>query len=337
MIRGNILSPSESGRFIAEHSHHVQLNSEGIEKLSVEMLINTEENKLIISSTGTEDIQPSKDHPKAADWIFVTDTLNFCFWSQNKDLEWRVNGNMGYCALEAALYRALKDGYDITNPDYYSKITSEDLSIIMKGDTDARIPLFNERLTVLHEVGAILIDKYNSTFETCILQANKSAVKLLQIIVSNFPCFRDEAVYKKQPVSLYKRAQILVADLWNCFGGQKWGEFHDIDKLTMFADYRVPQVLVNYGVLSYSHELMEKLKNNELLPCGSDEEVEIRGCSIHAVELLKKRLEEKIREEGKSVEVPNSSMIDYYLWCYRRKHAQEMENIPYHKTLGIFY
>lgn len=39
-------------------------------------------------------------------------------------------------------------------------------------------------------------------------------------------------------VSLYKRAQILVADIWACFEGQGHGRFADIDTLTMFADYR---------------------------------------------------------------------------------------------------
>lgn len=39
-------------------------------------------------------------------------------------------------------------------------------------------------------------------------------------------------------VSFYKRAQILVADIWACFEGKSYGEFHDIDTITMFADYR---------------------------------------------------------------------------------------------------
>jgi hypothetical protein len=39
-------------------------------------------------------------------------------------------------------------------------------------------------------------------------------------------------------VCLYKRAQILVADIWACFEGQGYGEFNDIDEITMFADYR---------------------------------------------------------------------------------------------------
>lgn len=36
-------------------------------------------------------------------------------------------------------------------------------------------------------------------------------------------------------VRFYKRAQILVADLWACFEGESYGHFHDIDTITMFA------------------------------------------------------------------------------------------------------
>ena len=39
-------------------------------------------------------------------------------------------------------------------------------------------------------------------------------------------------------MKLYKRAQILIADLWACFEGQGPGMFNDIDSITMFADYR---------------------------------------------------------------------------------------------------
>lgn len=147
---------------------------------------------------------------------------------------------------------------------YYSKITKEDLKIILRSDNEAQVPLFDERLSVLHEVGEILLKKYNGTFKTCLEMADKSAVKLLELIVDSFPCFRDEAVYNGNAVSLYKRAQILVADIWNFFSGKGWGEFSDIDQITMFADYRVPQVLVYFGAISYSDELMEMLKNGKI-------------------------------------------------------------------------
>lgn len=156
-----------------------------------------------------------------------------------------------------------QEGFDITNPQYYSKITENELKTILRSDNNAQVPLFNERLSILHEVGKVLIEKYNGTFTTCLKLANKSAEKLLELIVNDFPCFRDEAVFKGKTVSLYKRAQILVADIWNFFGGTGWGMFEDIDKITMFADYRVPQVLVYFGAMSYSEELMEKLKKGE--------------------------------------------------------------------------
>src|SRR6218665_56305 len=60
-------------------------------------------------------------------------------------------------------------------------------------------------------------------------------------------------------VAIYKRAQILVADIWACCGGQGIGTFTDIDTLTAFADYRIPQALVWFGVLQYSEHLMELL------------------------------------------------------------------------------
>ncbi|XP_047035965.1 queuosine salvage protein [Helicoverpa zea] len=334
MVREGVLQPAAAGEFIARNAHHVKIHETGLDKLCEEMLKSITD-KLEIPDTGADIIHPNKDHEKAADWVFVADALNFCFWSYSGAQKWTVDGHSGYYALEAALARAIKNGIDITNPEYYSKITEDQLRDIMKGDNAATIPLFNERISVLHEVGAILLEKYNGTFVTCLKEANKSAVKLLEIIVDNFPCFRDEAVFEGQKVALYKRAQILVADLWNFFGGSGWGEFTDIDKITMFADYRVPQVLVYFGALSYSDELMDKLKKDVLLSSGSPEEVEIRGCSIHAVELLKKKLEDKLK--GQDAEVPNSSLIDYYLWCYRRKYADDMESIPFHKTLGIYY
>ncbi|XP_075991899.1 queuosine 5'-phosphate N-glycosylase/hydrolase [Anticarsia gemmatalis] len=334
MVREGVSAPAQSGEFIAKNAQHVKIHETGLDKLCEEMLTSIT-NKLEVPDTGANILQPPKDHERAADWVFVADALNFCFWSYTGAEKWTVDGHSGYYALEAALSRAIKEGIDIANPEYYSKITAEQLCTIMRSDNEVQMPLFDERITVLHEVGTVLLKKYNGTFKNCLKEANKSAVKLLEIVVNDFPCFRDEATFKGQKVALYKRAQILVADIWNFFGGSGWGEFTDIDKMTMFADYRVPQVLVYFGALSYTDELMDKLKIDILLPSGSEEEVEIRGCSIHAVELLKQMIAHKL--QGQNVEVPNSSLIDYYLWCYRRKYADDMESIPFHKTLGIYY
>lgn len=77
--------------------------------------------------------------------------------------------------------------------------------------------------------------EFGGSFANCIDSANYSAAGLVNLITESFDCFRDETVFHGKRVRLYKRAQILVADLWACFNGEDFGEFHDIDKITMFA------------------------------------------------------------------------------------------------------
>jgi hypothetical protein len=68
-------------------------------------------------------------------------------------------------------------------------------------------------------------------------------------------------------------------------------------------------------------------------------EVEIRGVSIHAVELLKKEMIEQFKTTPDDKIVVNSILIDYYLWDMRREKCKEIDaaGIPFHKTRSIFY
>ena len=102
---------------------------------------------------------------------------------------------------------------------------------------------------------------------------------------------------------------------------------------------RVPQSLVHFGALEYSEKLDRMLNENHMLSSGDREEVEIRGCSIHAVELIRDQL------QGRRIDLPakssslyvNSAMIDFFLWEYRRRHAQDLARIPYHRVRCIYY
>lgn len=82
-------------------------------------------------------------------------------------------------------------------------------------------------------------------------------------------------------VSLLKRAQILVADVYGALlNRDPVADFTDISTITMFADYRVPQALAYLGALEYSPELLEQLGEGKRLENGSKAEVELRGASI---------------------------------------------------------
>lgn len=53
-------------------------------------------------------VHPKPEDTWALDWIFVVDTLNFCFWKLENETGWEVEGYTGYFALCAAINRALK-------------------------------------------------------------------------------------------------------------------------------------------------------------------------------------------------------------------------------------
>lgn len=101
------------------------------------------------------------------------------------------------------------------------------------------------------------------------------------MLAADFLCFRDEHRFdgRKKPVRILKRAQILVADMWACFNGERWGEFHDIDKITIFADYRIPQILASLGCIGYSPPLHSRIARGEMIESGSRLEMQLRGTT----------------------------------------------------------
>lgn len=66
-------------------------------------------------------------------------------------------------------------------------------------------------------------------------EADHSAGKLVNLLAKHFPCFQDEGRFDGRKVRFLKRAQIFVADLWAAFNATGYGEFYDIEHITMFA------------------------------------------------------------------------------------------------------
>lgn len=356
------LYPKESGEFIVANASYIKVQDIGIKNLSNQVsstlkffilfLFNILSYFKIIEaiSSGTLDIKnfsqhqfhPKPSDPHAFNWIFLIDTLNFCFWTPgNQPNKYCVDKQTGYFALCAAINRAMKEGIDVTNPKYYSSISLEKLAEILRADDHTtKVPLLEQRHECLIEVGNKLIEKFDGNFENVVKAADGSAKKFLDLITENFPCFRDESDFKGQHVSIYKRAQILVGDIYACFQGEGMGKFEDInDTITMFADYRVPQVLVHFGALVYNDELMNDLKNDKILKNGEEKEVEIRGASIYIVEKAKEFVLQdlKLNHPELSTKHVNSILIDHFLWDYRRANADLLNYIPFHKTFSIYY
>lgn len=340
-MSSEVLLPNKSADFIAKHSKDVTIDNDRLESLTQKLLKVFTEKEYSLKSWKDHEAHPQVASRDAIEWIFLADTLNFSFWLPEEEDKFGVmfKGKLetGYCGLPAAINRAIKEGIPITSAKYYSSMSKDDLCHFLRSDTNSSIPLIDERLRVLREAGEILMKHYDGSFATLVEQCNRSAQKLVSEVVKNFPSYRDEADFNGRKVSFYKRAQILVADIWACFEGTGLGAFDDIESITMFADYRVPQVLNYFGVLKYSEALQDRLTKGEMFTSGERQEVELRGCCIWAVELLRDKLSELMGPEAVARHACCSTVIDYYLWDYRRLHVKEVDVVPYHKIRCIYY
>lgn len=82
------LSPRESGAYIVENAKHVRILPAGIEKLNQEIVKGLIEKRIAVENFSQHELHPNpnqpEDYSKAADWVFVLDTLNFCFWTPSE-------------------------------------------------------------------------------------------------------------------------------------------------------------------------------------------------------------------------------------------------------------
>ncbi|KAM4059145.1 putative queuosine, q, salvage protein family protein [Hirsutella rhossiliensis] len=287
-------------------------------------------------------------HPQAKDeqtvaFIFTMDLLNFSFWSELPDdecfaVDYRGKQWTGYWSLVAALQRALDDDIPITAPHFWQnedECNLETLRHVFRSCTDEEMPMLQERLACLRESGQVLYERYDSSFINVVSAAGGSAARLVNLLAHDFSCFRDEHTFNERhkPVRFLKRAQILVADLWACFQGESWGKFRDIDKITMFADYRVPQILISMGALYCCPSLSAAIKDKRLLESGASWEVQLRACSIWCVEMIRREI---LRQHpGTHV---NAILIDFFLYDKMKElEEQGRGEIPHHRTRSIWY
>ncbi|MBT8371949.1 MAG: queuosine salvage family protein [Deltaproteobacteria bacterium] len=237
-------------------------------------------------------------------------------------------GMSGYFTIAASL----NDIYKKQGPlpaDSLATITVEECTRIFGQDSGNKISmdLMQHFAIALNDLGRFLQVRFNGSFTGLVETAQSSAERLVQML-KNMSYFDDIESYKGLEVPFYKRAQIVAADLSLAFGGQEWGQFNDLENLTIFADNLVPHVLRIDGILIYEKSLLAKIDSGSLIPAGSAEEVEIRACAVHAVE----RIKQEIQNSGMRV---TSSQLDNFLW--NRGKQPRYKAMPRHRTQSVYY
>ncbi|MGH2542499.1 MAG: queuosine 5'-phosphate N-glycosylase/hydrolase, partial [Ardenticatenaceae bacterium] len=261
-------SVRDSAAYVAQRAHFVSIREEVIATLA-ERIGRGEMPRI----TWDDEHHFRDGSPATAQYLLVLDALNFCFWPEPS---WDYN------RLALALKQAVLAEPERFQAANLARVTEADVRAMLGGSDD--IPLLEQRAALLREVGIVLAQRWEGEAAKLIRAAGQSADTLVALVTAEFPGFRDHAIYHGWPIYFYKRAQIFVGDLWGSFAGESLGRFDDIARLTMFADYRIPQLLRAEGILDYSTRLASIVDLCRELPSGSDLEIEIRAATIHAVE-----------------------------------------------------
>lgn len=261
--------------------------------------------------------------------IFLEDTVNFCFWAEKNKPKWQVEwpkgkvSSGGWYSLGLCFQRALDEGIPILDSTYLISLTLDQAKSIFKGVDNITIPLLEKRLDVLKEAGKVLEKKYSGKFINALKKANFDAIKIVKLLYEDFPSFRDSITLDGKRIYFLKRAQICAQDFSYLEKQYEKIRIKNINLLTGFADYKIPQMLRKFGVISYNRDLAKKIDNYVLIPAESKEEIEIRATTIWCIELIKQKL-------GKYT----AAEIDNALWLI----SQDQKNaLPYHRTYTIYY
>ena len=268
--------------------------------------------------------------------LLLFNTINFSYWGEPKwTIEFHGRPLDGAWGMLGALARAVDEGLPIFNSAYLASISESDARHVLRGNVE--IPMFQERLDILHEVGHVLVAQFGGNFDNLLRAAGNDAVALVRLLVTRFPSFNDIATLDSPPlrggrggfaVAFYKRAQLAAAMLYEAFDGEGPGDLRHAEQLTVFADYKLPQVLRRLSILHYAPHLAGRVDRREPLEAGSREEVEIRAATVWAGELMRQALLPRFPQV-------TALHIDYWLWSEGQRQGPDVR--PYHRTRTVYY
>ena len=321
-MRLKLLKQVRAGcKAVAERASHIQINTDFIpdyaDTLPLESTIQLEHD--------SENHYLGQNEDTAA-FFLTLDSINFGS-GYFPHLQKRP-GMSGYFTIAGCL----KDRFKTKGPLSaweLARLTPEDCMQIFEQriENEPIGELMGLFASALNDLGRYIQAGFGGSFTELIQTADHSAERLMQLLV-RMPLFNDVHQYGQIEVPFYKRAQLAAADLSLAFESQGLGRFDDLQNLTIFADNLVPHVLRVDHILTYPDALTSRIEAGKRIAAGSPEELEIRACALHAVELIKNRLV----SAGHEI---TSMELDFLLW--NRGQQPSYKSIPRHRSRTVFY
>jgi hypothetical protein len=221
-------------------------------------------------------------------------------------------GLSGFRTVEAALRRR-----GPWSTEELAAIETAEVADVMGQEPDHELMALFAK--ALREIGDHVAAEHGGSFLAFARSGEGSAVALAEQL-GRLAMWHDVSRYDGEPVPFFKRAQIAAADLHT----QGLAPARDLAALTLFADNLVPHVLRLDGVLAFDPDLVARIGGGERLEHGSPEEVEIRACALHAVELL-------VAAHGSTT----ATHVDYELW--NRGAGERYKAVPRHRSRTTAY
>ena len=275
------------------------------------------------------DLQLLGTPEETAYYYFFLDSAQGCFWGMKGETRWeyQIDGEWrgGYYAFSRAVKDAFRRDQRLLDANYLATISERDFAAMFPGRNT--LLLLKERHDVIKENYSILRDRFGGSVLKLLDAAEQDVDKLVALLLENFPTFRDQVQFEGKLVYFLKRAQIFPSDLHFSGVDHPLFTFKNLENLTIFADYKLPQLLEQLGVIEYDEELMSDIVEERLIPTSSRKELEIRANTIAACE----QIVAAMRARGRTI---TTQEFDWLLWV--KAQATKFTK-PHHKTLTIFY
>ncbi|MBU6451223.1 MAG: hypothetical protein KGS72_05570 [Cyanobacteria bacterium REEB67] len=328
---------------VANESERVRIAPRAIVYMAAEIAADTEESGadwLQAAPPTVKTYLSSLSRSERIAFFTIFHSAGFSYWGEPR---WQVEQDgTRYDGAMAWLICLSKDKAWLSS-SFLKNLSEEKWQSLVQGCEGVTIPLSAQRLLLLQQL-APKLDQFKALIENkaTITSAKDSdtgavnsgasgatsALGLAFHIAANLPGFNDCSHYRGLKLPFLKRAQLLASDLNEVFAAEN-NPLVDLDQLTAFADYKIPQLLREKEILVYDEELARTIDNKEEIAPGSQAEIEIRANTIIVVEklrleLLRARLEYDART------------IDAKLWRAAQKLDKAMAK-PYHRCRTINY
>jgi Potential Queuosine, Q, salvage protein family len=260
----------EASAWVAGRAHFVSIDEATIEPYAATLPASIEPGEPDIATRIDGDLELQ------AAFVICLDAINFGsgWWPTIR----KRPGHSGYFTITAGVTERFREHGPWPAAEL-AELTAGEIAGVVGQDPEH--PLMGDYAVSLRDVGAHVASEHGGRFAAVVEAAGGSAPALADLL-SKWDAFADVSTYGGHSVPFFKRAQLVPADLNR---GGAVGLSED-NRLTAFADNLVPHVLRVDGVLRLDPALEQAIEAGELLDHGSPEEVELRACAVHTIELL---------------------------------------------------